>query len=168
MLGTRHRTVSTLALSCAFESRSKDIAHSGLEYPRLSGRTWPSGPNPSCTPCLALHREKRGHRGLFFSMFSAFLPFSPRWSQAPACRLLNERRNDCSLSLVQGSMPVMIGQDGCALTYNLNWVSGADGESRTPSETRGHSMRLRYQGFGTSHRLVRRYVGADFSSWQFP
>jgi len=32
-------------------------------------------------------------------------------------------------ALVQGSIPVIIGQDGCALTYNLNWVSGADGES---------------------------------------
>jgi len=54
------------------------------------------------------------------------------------------------------------------LDLQPHWVSGADGESRTPYETRGHSLRLRYQGFDTSHRLVRWYVGADWSSWQFP
>ena len=80
----------------------------------------------------------------------------------------NAKKERLFSALVQGSIPVIIGQDGCALTYNLNWVSGADGESRTPYETRGHSLRLRYQGFDTSHRLVRWYVGADWSSWQFP
>jgi hypothetical protein len=35
MLGTRHRTVSTLALSYAFESRSRDVAHLDIRGPRV-------------------------------------------------------------------------------------------------------------------------------------